>query len=284
MTGTTSTAIPAPDPLASLRAATQARASVREANKVAHLARRETNRRPKRSAAELQAIVERGNRELRSAMAGDPAEASASEVIAWAVREFGDSIAVACSMSDAVLPHLVSAQAPWVDVLFLDTGYHFAQTYSTRDAVETSLQVNIIDVRPDQTVAEQDVSEGKDLFARDPGRCCQLRKVEPLQRVLGGYEVWMAGVRRDDSEARAQTPLVTWDAKNGLVKINPIAAWGFDDVHTYATTHNVTLNPLLADGYPSIGCAPCTQQVAPGQDPRSGRWAGLTKTECGLHI
>nr|WP_265521011.1 phosphoadenylyl-sulfate reductase [Oerskovia sp. JB1-3-2] len=210
-------------------------------------------------------------------------EATAEQVVAWAVREFGTSIAVACSMADAVLPHLVAAQAPWVDVLFLDTGYHFAETVGTRDAVEQQMDVTIVDVLPDLTVAQQDAAHGKDLFGRDPAACCQMRKVVPLQRTLAGYEVWVTGVRRDEAPTRAGTPLVTWDDKNGLVKINPLAAWSFDDLLGYATRNQVILNPLLNDGYPSIGCAPCTKRVAPGDDPRSGRWAGLDKTECGLH-
>nr|WP_227994613.1 phosphoadenylyl-sulfate reductase [Luteimicrobium xylanilyticum] len=211
-------------------------------------------------------------------------EATAEEVVAWAAREFGDSVAVACSMADAVLPHVVAAIKPWVDVLFLDTGYHFAETYGTRDAVETGMDVTIVDITPRQTVAEQDAAHGKDLWSRDPGLCCQLRKVEPLHDRLAGYEVWVTGVRREEAPTRSATPLVAWDEKNGLVKINPLAAWTFDELLAYATKHGVILNPLLNDGYPSIGCAPCTRRVAPGEDPRAGRWAGLDKTECGLHV
>ena len=168
-------------------------------------------------------------------------------------------------------------------VLFLDTGYHFPETYQTRNAVAENLRVNIVDVLPKQTVAEQDAAEGKDLFARDPARCCALRKVEPLHRTLAGYEVWVTGVRRDEAPTRTSTPLVTFDEKNGLVKINPLAAWSFDDLLAYAAKHQVVLNPLLNDGYPSIGCLPCTAKPLPGQDARSGRWAGQAKTECGLH-
>ncbi len=187
-------------------------------------------------------------------------------------------------MADAVLPHVVAAIKPWVDVLFLDTGYHFAETYGTRDAVETGMDVTIVDITPRQTVAEQDAAHGKDLWSRDPGLCCQLRKVEPLHDRLAGYEVWVTGVRREEAPTRSATPLVAWDEKNGLVKINPLAAWTFDELLAYATKHGVILNPLLNDGYPSIGCAPCTRRVAPGEDPRAGRWAGLDKTECGLHV
>ncbi|SDC33502.1 phosphoadenosine phosphosulfate reductase [Sanguibacter gelidistatuariae] len=272
------------DPLASLRAAAKARTASRTASRDAHTADRAANARPKRSDAELQEIVERGAAELHGSGLGAPDEATAEQVVAWAAREFGHSIAVACSMADAVLPHLVAAAAPWVDVLFLETGYHFAETIGTRDAVAQQMDVTIVDVLPRLTVSEQDAVHGKDLFSRDAAACCAMRKVEPLQRTLAGYELWVTGVRRDEAPTRTTTPLVTWDGKNGLVKINPFAAWTFDDLLAYAAQHQVILNPLLNDGYPSIGCAPCTKRVAPGEDPRSGRWSGLDKTECGLHV
>ncbi|UFU04691.1 phosphoadenylyl-sulfate reductase [Ruania suaedae] len=214
---------------------------------------------------------------------GETDEASPAQVAAWAAQEFGVHLAVACSMADATLPHLISRHAPWVDVLFLETGYHFAETRGTRDRVELEMDVTVVDVLPELTVAEQDAAHGTDLFARDPAACCAMRKVEPLHRTLGGYEAWVTGVRRQEAPTRAQTPLVTWDEKNGLVKINPVAAWTDADLTGYAEEHGVILNPLLGEGYPSIGCAPCTARVAPGADPRSGRWAGLDKTECGLH-
>ncbi|GGF34342.1 phosphoadenosine phosphosulfate reductase [Microbacterium sorbitolivorans] len=236
----------------------------------------------RRPADELKALAERGNAELRSRQ---PDEASPAEVVAWVAENFATAhAAVACSMADAALPHLVAQGLPGVDVLFLDTGYHFAETAFTRDEVERGLDVRVVDVTPEQTVEEQDAEFGKDLFARDPGLCCARRKVEPLQRSLGDYEVWFTGVRREEAPTRAETPLITWDERNGLVKVNPVAAWTFDDLIDYATAHTVPVNPLIANGYPSIGCAPCTQPVAPGEDPRSGRWAGLAKTECGLHL
>ena len=110
-----------------------------------------------------------------------------------------------------------------------------------------------------------------------------MRKVEPLHDTLKVYEAWITGVRRDESESRADTPYVTWDDKNGLVKVNPMAAWSFNDLLDYAAKNDVILNPLVSDGYPSIGCATCTRRVAPHEDPRAGRWSGLDKTECGLH-
>lgn len=236
----------------------------------------------RRSADELKMLAERGAAELRSGRAD---EASPEEVVSWVAANFTVAqAAVACSMADAALPHLVARVLPGVDVLFLDTGYHFAETTFTRNEVAERLDVRIVEVKPAQTVREQDAEFGKELFARDPGLCCARRKVEPLQRTLDGYEVWFTGVRRDEAPTRAATPLITWDERNGLVKVNPVAAWSFDDLIDYAGAHDVPVNPLIANGYPSIGCAPCTRPVAPGEDPRSGRWAGLAKTECGLHV
>lgn len=213
------------------------------------------------------------------------ADATAEEVLTWAGETFGKQLAVACSMAaDTVVTDLASRVVPGVDVLFLDTGYHFAETLGTRAGLEDALDIHIVDVTPKLTVAEQDEKYGPKLHDRDPGLCCQMRKVEPLNAALEGYEAWVTGVRREDNALRANTPLVDWDANHRMVKINPIAAWKFDNVLDYANEHDVIINPLLADGYPSIGCEPCTQRVAPGEDPRSGRWAGLGKTECGIHL
>ena len=211
-------------------------------------------------------------------------DATAEDVVAWVRRNFATrAAAVACSMADAVLPHLVAAQLPGVDVLFLETGYHFAETLATKAEVAHRLEVNVVDVLPEQTVAQQDATRGTDLFARDPGLCCRLRKMDPLASALAGYRVWFTGVRRDEAPTRTNTPLVGWDEAHGLVKVNPVAAWSFEELAGYGSRHAVPLNLLLQHGYPSIGCRPCTRPVAPGEDPRAGRWAGLAKTECGIH-
>lgn len=229
-------------------------------------------------------LVLRGHAELAAAGPGGT-EATPDEVVAWVAAQVGvRQVAVACSMADAALPHLAARHLPGVDVLFLDTGYHFAETAFTRQEVAARLDVTVVDVTAAQTVAEQDAAHGRDLFARDANLCCTLRKVEPLQRALAGYDVWFTGVRRDEAPTRSATPLITWDERNQLVKVNPVAAWTFDDLLDYATVHDVPVNPLVAQGYPSIGCFPCTRPVAAGDDPRSGRWAGLAKTECGLHL
>src|SRR5687768_10871072 len=159
--------------------------------------------------------------------------ASALEILTWARGEFGSKLVVASSMSDTVLIHLAEQVAPGIDVIFLDTGYHFVETIGTRDAVKLVHNVNVINVTPEQTVAEQDATWGKDLFARNPDQCCALRKVAPLGKALEPYAAWATGVRRADSAVRAATPVVSWDARRKLIKIAPIAAWTDDDVARY---------------------------------------------------
>jgi phosphoadenosine phosphosulfate reductase len=222
-------------------------------------------------------------RELAERAAAELEGAEALDVVRWAVDVLGPSLAVAASMQDAVLPHLVARVQPGVDVLFLDTGYHFAETVATRDEVARRLPVRVVDVTPRQSVAEQDAEYGPRLHERDPDLCCFLRKVDPLARALEGYRAWFTGVRRDEAPTRAATPVVTWDERNGLVKVNPLVAWTADDVHAYEKEFELPVNTLTRNGFPSIGCAPCTRRVRPGEDPRSGRWAGSAKTECGLH-
>lgn len=209
--------------------------------------------------------------------------ASAQEILAWTAREFDSSWCVASSMADAVIPHLASRIQPGVDVIFLDTGYHFAETIGTRDAVVATLPVTVRTVTPELTVAEQDARFGADLFARDPDRCCAMRKVAPLGRALAPYSAWVSGLRRDESPSRSRTRVVEWDARRGTVKVNPIAAWTQDEVDAYIAENGILVNPLLSDGFASVGCAPCTRRVEAGADLRSGRWAGFGKVECGLH-
>ena len=210
--------------------------------------------------------------------------APALEIVRWAVDNLDGPIAVAGSMQDAVLPHLVSQVVPGVDVLFLETGYHFAETLKTRDVVARDLDVNVIEVLPRQTVAEQDAEYGPKLFARDPGLCCFLRKVAPLAEALEPYAGWVTGVRREEAPTRANTPVIGWDDTHQMVKVNPLATWTAADVEAYQVEHDLPRNPLTLQGYPSIGCQPCTAKVAPGADPRSGRWAGRDKIECGIHV
>jgi phosphoadenosine phosphosulfate reductase len=224
---------------------------------------------------DLESLAERAGRELEFA----PAE----EIVRWAVAMFGHRLAVAASMQDTTMSHLVGSALPGVDVLFLDTGYHFAETLQTRDRVSRLLPVTVVNVTPRQTVAEQDAEFGPRLHERDPDLCCFLRKVDPLASALEGYDAWVSGLRRIEAPSRANAPVVGWDATHGKVKVNPIARWTDEDVARYQVEHGLPQHPLIAQGYPSIGCEPCTRRVAPGADPRSGRWQGQGKTECGIH-
>ncbi len=208
---------------------------------------------------------------------------TAEEIAAWAAGAFGTDVIVAASMQDVILPHLFAQLIPGVDVLFLQTGYHFPETLQTRDVAARHLPITVIEAMPRQTVAEQDAEYGEKLHDRDPNLCCFLRKVDPLARSLDGRAAWVTGVRRIEAPTRAGTPIVSWDDKHDLVKVNPLVAWSDEDVEAYQVAHDLPRNPLVAQGYPSIGCAPCTRKVAPGEDPRAGRWSGNDKTECGIH-
>jgi phosphoadenosine phosphosulfate reductase len=228
-----------------------------------------------RSTEELKAIVSHVGAELELA----PAE----DIIEWAVATFGARFCITSSMGDAVLSHLASKVAPGVDVIFLDTGYHFVETIGTRDAVAATLPVNLLTITPVQSVAEQDAEYGPDLYKRDPDLCCALRKVAPLKESLANYDAWATGLRRAETHNRVIAPVVGWDDKKQKVKVSPLARWSDEEVEKYIAENGVLVNPLQYDGYPSIGCWPCTQRVAPGEDPRSGRWAGTNKTECGIN-
>jgi phosphoadenosine phosphosulfate reductase len=210
--------------------------------------------------------------------------ASAEAVIEWAVERFGPRFCVTSSMADGVLAHLASRVAPGVDVVFLDTGLHFPQTLRVRDRVEASMPVRVLSITPVQTVRQQDGTHGPRLFSRDPDACCAMRKVEPLERALAGYDAWAAGVRRGETASRAALREVDYDGGRGKVKVAPLARWTDADVAAYIERYDVPVNELLSQGYGSVGCWPCTRRVKPGEDPRAGRWAMFDKTECGLHV
>jgi phosphoadenosine phosphosulfate reductase len=217
------------------------------------------------------------------AAVGDDVVEQATVSLSWARETFRDRLVVASSMGDEVLVHLASVAAPGVEVLFLDTGYHFAETIGTRDAVAATYEVRVRTVLPLVTVEQQAAEHGPDLWSRDPDACCAIRKVEPLERGLAPYDAWVTGMRREDAPTRADIDVVGWDVKRDKVKLNPLAAWTQEDVDRYAAENGVLMNPLRQLGYASIGCEPCTRPVAPGEDPRSGRWSGTGKVECGLH-
>ncbi|MEZ0447737.1 phosphoadenylyl-sulfate reductase [Cellulomonas sp. ICMP 17802] len=224
---------------------------------------------------DLQELAEQAGRDLEGK---HPAE-----ILRWAAETFGSDLVLASSMGDEVLVHLAAEAVPGIDVIFLDTGYHFAETLGTRDYYADFTNISLRTILPLRTVAEQDAEHGEKLHDRDPNLCCALRKVEPLERGLAPYTAWVTGMRREDAPTRTDITVVGWDAKRGKVKLNPLAAWTQADVDAYVEEHHVVLNPLRQVGYASIGCAPCTRAVAPGEDPRAGRWSGTSKIECGLH-
>jgi phosphoadenosine phosphosulfate reductase len=223
----------------------------------------------------LRTLAEKAEREL--------ADATAEEALAWTAETFGDRWIVASNMQDAVLIDLAYQAKRDVAVLFLETGYHFVETIGTRDAIPAVYpEIRIVNAEAEQSVADQEAQFGA-LYQTDPDRCCHLRKVVPLRQTLAGYDAWVTGVRRVDAPTRANTPIVQWDELNGLVKVNPIAAWSDEQFDAYIAERGILQNPLVSEGYLSIGCQPCTSKPLPGQGARSGRWAGLAKTECGLH-
>jgi len=220
---------------------------------------------------------------LAAQAADDLDGAPAEEIIRWAVQTFGDRLCITSSMTDAVIVHLASQVHEGLDVIFLDTGYHFPETIGTRDAVQAIYPVNVINVTPSRTVEEQEAALGPRLYGRNPDLCCYLRKVVPLERALDPYDAWITGVRREETASRSDTRAVQWDPRRQMVKVNPIVAWTQEQVDQYIAENGVLVNPLVYDGYPSIGCSTCTMKVEAGADPRSGRWTGSGKTECGIH-
>jgi phosphoadenosine phosphosulfate reductase len=204
-------------------------------------------------------------------------DADPRDVLRWAGEEFGAGLVVTAGFSDAVLVHLVSQTIPAADIVLLDTGYLFAETEWFADHLRQryGLDLRTVHPRPD---AEPDQ------WRTDTDGCCHARKVEPLRRALAGKTAWITGLRRSDSPLRANTPVVHVDALHQVTKVNPIATWDDEDVARYKAVELLPEHPLADRGYPSIGCWPCTRPVADGEDPRSGRWAGSDKTECGLHL
>jgi phosphoadenosine phosphosulfate reductase len=205
--------------------------------------------------------------------------ATPQDVLRWAVDRFGQRFAVTSSMGDAVLAHMAASVQPGIRVLFLDTGYHFAETLGTADAIEAIEPIELIRVKPHLSVAEQDAAFGPDLFARDPDLCCAMRKVAPLAKALAPYVAWASGIRREETSTRSDVGVVEWDERHDMVKVNPLATWNHDDVQRYIVDNDILVNPLVSEGYASIGCAPCTRRG----EGRAGRWLGMPKVECGLH-
>lgn len=205
-------------------------------------------------------------------------------IIKWAVETF-PNITFACSFGaeDVVLVDMLQKISPKTDIFYLDTDFHFKETYETRDKLIERYGLKFVEMKPLITPEEQAAQHGEELWKSDPTGCCNIRKVEPLTRVLGRYEAWITGIRRDQAPTRANAKKIEYDAKFGLIKFNPIASWTSEDVWNYIRENDVPYNELHDRNYPSIGCEHCTRPVMPGEDPRAGRWAGNEKTECGLH-
>lgn len=211
--------------------------------------------------------------------------ASPEEVLRFAVETF-PNLTFACSFGaeDVVLVDMLQRVSPTTDIFYLDTDFHFKETYETRDRlIERYPGIPFVQVKPILTPEQQAELHGDELWKVDANKCCDIRKVEPLTRILSQYEAWITGIRRDQAPTRANAKKIEYDTKFGLVKFNPIAHWTNDDVWNYIRSNNIIYNPLHDNNYPSIGCEYCTRQVMPGEDPRAGRWAGQEKTECGLH-
>mgnify|MGYP000970400411 CR=1 FL=1 len=210
--------------------------------------------------------------------------AHAHDIIRWAAEAFGERVLVSQSMANTALAHLVHRVAPEIPVVFLDTGYHFEESLSTRDDLARRTGLTILSITPRQTVAEQDAEHGPELWRTNPDLCCRLRKVEPMEEMLLGFDAWISGMRVAAAPHRAETPVVTFDERRGVLKISPLLDWTDEDLLRYTIENDVPVNPLMYDGYPSIGCEPCTHRVSDGEDPRAGRWRGTAKNECGLHL
>lgn len=232
----------------------------------------------RRSESQLRQIVKQGQQ-----IFGD--EAEPVDLLMWFGKRLGSNrMAVAVSFADGVMAYLASKAIPGIDLLFADTGYHFAETLGLRDAVATTQPVTVRSLTPRQSVAEQDAQHGPELWRTNPDLCCELRKTAPMNAALKGYEAWATGLRRHDHDGRAKTPLIEWDEGHGLIKLNPIAAYTDQHIDRAIAEYGIMENPLREIGYRSVGCEPCTRPVTPGESDRAGRWSGRTKVECGMHI
>jgi phosphoadenosine phosphosulfate reductase len=201
--------------------------------------------------------------------------APAGLVMAWAVERFGQKLAVSCSFQDAVLIDIAAAVEPGIEVIFLDTGSHFAETLDYVETVRARYGLNLTVTKP---------AADADQWPCGSAKCCEFRKVRPLKAALAGKEAWVTGLKRVDAPTRRDAPIVAYDEGWGMVKINPLATWTDADIAGYAADHGLPEHPLVSKGYLSIGCAPTTRPVQDGEDPRAGRWADSDKVECGLHV
>ncbi len=216
----------------------------------------------------------------------DSLEQSApQEILRWAVHVFGSKLTMATAFGaeGCALLAMLSDIAPDIHAFNLETGYQFRETLELRERIKECYGIEVAYVRATESVEEMEVRLDGPIYRTRPDECCRIRKVEPLREALTGFEAWISAIRRDQTPDRAKSGIVEWDARFNLVKVNPLANWTKQNVWDYIRANDVPYNPLHNEGYPSIGCWPCTRQVDPNQDDRAGRWAGSAKTECGLH-
>ncbi|MGO9196705.1 MAG: phosphoadenylyl-sulfate reductase [Acidimicrobiales bacterium] len=213
--------------------------------------------------------------ELSTKFEALPPREAAEASIKWTLDEYGDDVIVASSFQDVVLVELVQKARPGIEIVFLDTEFHFPETLAFVDRLRKIWDLNLTITHPDVAMDE---------FVCGTPRCCEVRKVAPLAKAIAGRKAWITGLKRVDTPERADAPIVAWDANREMVKVNPLATWTDEDIDEYLAEKGLPLHPLTYVGYVSIGCAPTTQPVAEGQNPREGRWPGMDKTECGLHI
>jgi phosphoadenosine phosphosulfate reductase len=212
--------------------------------------------------------------------------ASAREILSWAVQRFYPrlTMATAFGAEGCCILHLLAEIEPRVRVFNLDTGYQFAETLELRDRIKARYGIEVEYVRAETTVEQYEAEHGGPLYLHRPDQCCYDRKIVPLRRAIEGYEAWISAIRKDQTTDRGKADVIQLDRKFGLVKINPLLNWTKSDVWRLILDHEIPYNPLHDQGYPSIGCWPCTAPVGEGQDDRAGRWAGTGKKECGLHV
>ena len=213
------------------------------------------------------------------------ATASPQEILRWAVETYHPRLTMATAFGPegCIILHMLAEIEPNVRVFNLDTGYQLAETLALRDRIADRYGIEVEMVGASESVVEFEARHGGPLYAVDSDRCCRERKIAPLRPALAGYDAWISAIRADQSPDRSRAQVVGWDAKFELAKVNPLLRWTKRDVWAFIVTHKVPYNPLHDQGYPSIGCWPCTKAVAHGDDERAGRWAGQAKTECGLH-
>lgn len=208
------------------------------------------------------------------------------EIIAWASHTYGNGLVMATGFGPEgiVIMHIVSLVAPQTTIFYLDTDLFFPETYALRDELQQRFNLKFERVNTILSLDQQTEQYGPELWSRDPNLCCRLRKVEPLRNYLKDKLAWITAIRRDQTQTRRNAKPIEWDETNNLVKLNPLLNWSSEQVSTYIYMFDLPINELHKQGYPSIGCWPCTRPAAEGADPRSGRWVGFQKVECGIHV